>query len=816
MQPWLTVVEQGARDLMPILVADLADDESRSLLEAVAYAGGEACVPLVIPPMDTSVHVLEVYSPGFEEAMILLAEPMGAPTPGGFVLRLKLPEQASGTRPAERVTYDSCPAVLRPRHQTNHDLSEEHAAALDSRPPPPMEEALVGRTVGGKLAIEKLIGSGGVGAVYRGVHQGLRMPVAVKVLHPRFQADIEFCQHFHAEALAASRLDHPNLVRVIDFGQEPDGLLYFAMEFLDGKTLRDVLEDEGVPTLRRSLDIMIQVCTALAHAHARGVIHRDLKPENVVLVASPDDDERHESHVKICDFGLAAAGDTEARVIAGTPEYMSPEQCAGELVDARSDIYACGVMLYELVSGRLPFEGDDAMAVVNRQMHAQPEPPSKHRPVDARIEQIIMRALDKDPERRQESARALRRELREILAGEAPHETAPPPAQDQAPPDSDPQLPVSARPAWMEDNTLSGAWENPAAAIAIEQVVDELTQDQAGWLRRFAETRDPKAFAALANGLEKAVPTLAERGFVFLLWSVASTCGAIAGEGPQTAGSRPTNAHRVLAAILDEHVLRHLAEGLLRGGPAEREALRLLAEARVGGAYALYGVRAREAWDRDARGRFSAAMRALGANAWPVIRAALDKLAAQPSAATLPLVDDLLASAPDVGDDAAGDVVARYLGASAPATRAAATLALMRAWGRRASPMFVSLLQDTDDAVRAMAVSALAATQSIDEHVARRLFAMLTGKVPAGEALLARIATALAHVVPAARNETVNMLSMILAAGPTSRLGDATLYAIGQSIMRASQGAAGAVLVECAGRLKEPLRSKLMELTRPA
>jgi hypothetical protein len=239
-----------------------------------------------------------------------------------------------------------------------------------------------------------------------------------------------------------------------------------------------------------------------------------------------------------------------------------------------------------------------------------------------------------------------------------------------------------------------------------------------------------------------------------------------------------------------------------------------LIEARVAGAYALYGVRAREVASPETRARFTAAMNALGANAWPVIRAALEQLAARPQGANVPLVDDLLASAPDVLDEAAGEVVSRYLGAPSPATRAAATLALTRAWGRRASAMFVGLLQDTHDAVRAMAVSALAVTQSIDEHVARRLFAMLTGKVHAGEQLQLRVAQALRHVAPSVQAETTNILSMLLASGPKLPVSDSVAVAVAQTLMHVSQQAASPVLLECAKRMNEPLRGKVVEIVR--
>ena len=187
-------------------------------------------------------------------------------------------------------------------------LSASHTADLEratrSRTRP--ADSILGRALaGGKLLIESLIGRGGVGAVYKARHRELRMPVAVKVLHESFQRDIDFCRRFYAEALAASRLDHPNITRVIDFGQEPDGLLYIAMEFLDGVELRAVLDEEGALSAQRIAELMMQVCAGLSHAHARGIVHRDIKPENLVLVPGTTTTARPIELVKVCDFGIA-------------------------------------------------------------------------------------------------------------------------------------------------------------------------------------------------------------------------------------------------------------------------------------------------------------------------------------------------------------------------------------------------------------------------------------------------------------------------------------------------------------------------------
>lgn len=788
-------------DLMPVLVADLADDDSRVLLEAVAAAGGEAYVPLVIAPMDASAHVLEVYSPGSTAPLLLIAVPLGPPTPEGFLLQLSPLDQASGTYTA-RKSHDSVPAVLRPRKETNHKISAGHAASLGSVPPPKLDEALVGRTVGGKFVIERLIGTGGLGAVYRAVHQGLQMPVAVKVLHERFQSDLEFCKSFHAEALAASRLDHPHLVRVVDFGQEPDGLLYFTMELLDGITLRDVILSEAKPPLERVVKLMSQVCSGLAHAHARNIVHRDLKPENVVLVASPDDEEgtaRH--HVKICDFGLAVAGRSEARSVSGTPEYMSPEQCAGDVVDARSDVYACGVMLYELATGQLPFDGPNAMAILNRHMCVEPTPPSQLAAVDARLEKIILRAMRKDPAERQQSARELRRELDALLVPEAEI-----PSQREAP---GPQR-SAGRAEWLDDNTMSGSFVSPLA-LPKNEAIEELIADPARWLKQLADARDPRAFTALCGSIERGVAQIAETGHFAMLWRLASTVSVIADEGPRTAGSRALNAHRLHAAIVDPDVLALVAQGLLRGESDEKEGLRLLQDTKVAGAYALYGVRARAAWDDAARQRFSIAMRSFGENAWPVLRAAFEKL--EPQVARAPeLVWDLFAAVPDVPDDAAGQVIARYLASASPVLRAAATSALARAWRRRAHAMLFGLLQDPDDGVRAAAIAALEAQEGIDEHVVRKLIAILQPGSGAGHELRARVIAALSRVGVSGGLEAANALTKVVNSSPGPGASEQLILLAAKALLRIPGNQAAPLLQERAAYAEEPLRSQLLKL----
>ncbi|MDB4942806.1 MAG: Serine/threonine protein kinase PrkC, regulator of stationary phase [Labilithrix sp.] len=289
------------------------------------------------------------------------------------------------------------------------------------------QDPLLGRTLAdGKYVIASAIGSGAAGAVYKATHRELRRSVAIKVLHPHYQQDPQFMKSFRGEALAASQLDHPNVMRVLDFGQEPDGLVYIVMEFLQGRTLQSLLDEERRLQTERAVEIMIQVCAALSVAHDHGIIHRDIKPDNIMLVPSRNDEGRVYELVKVCDFGIAALqnptrDDAELaslndNIIAGTPEYMSPEQARGTEVDARSDVYAAGICLYELVTGRPPFLGENAADILVKQLEEEPRPPSQiQKGLDSILEEIILRAIQKEPRKRQQSARELRVELKEVI-----------------------------------------------------------------------------------------------------------------------------------------------------------------------------------------------------------------------------------------------------------------------------------------------------------------------------------------------------------------------------------------------------------------
>jgi serine/threonine-protein kinase len=285
---------------------------------------------------------------------------------------------------------------------------------------------LLGRVVAGKFRIDSFVGGGAVGAVYRARQVALDKDVAVKILHGEHAGDATYAARFQREARAASRLDHPNSVRVLDFGQEPDGLLYIAMEFLDGRDLFHVIRQDWPLPPQRTADVLGQALAALAVAHDMGIVHRDLKPENIMMLTGTDDEGRPRDVVKVCDFGIAkfteqretGAGQklTSQGIVVGTPEYMSPEQGKGEALDARSDLYAMGVILYQMLTGRVPFEAETAVGVVLKHVTEEAAAPRTiNAGADPRLEAICLKAMRKKREDRYQAAREMRVDLRAVV-----------------------------------------------------------------------------------------------------------------------------------------------------------------------------------------------------------------------------------------------------------------------------------------------------------------------------------------------------------------------------------------------------------------
>ncbi|WP_437683299.1 serine/threonine-protein kinase [Sorangium sp. So ce131] len=392
---------------------------------------------------------------------------------------------------------------------------------------PSSERFLRGRLLGGRYLIEQLIGAGAMGRVYRARHVGLGRTCAVKIIRERAaspargagcRASLRVCTtrlaapprragqgrkgssgaeqrprtgarsrsggaapgdavlRFHVEALATGRLDHPNIVRVLDFGcepapvlaargadaragdleAEPPSLWYLVTEHLDGEDLIELLNAEPILPAERIVAIMRQLCAALQHAHEAGVVHRDVKPENIRLVPRLGDDGEMVELVKLLDFGtakllhddpsgalagahrLAALDEDGGRLVIGTPAYMSPEQAAGQAVDARSDLYACGVLLFEMATGRLPFERPTAVALAAAHIECPPPRPSAlNAAIDPDLEALILQCLQKNPAERPQSARALRealahvalRRARDAASDHVPRSPAPPPRE---------------------------------------------------------------------------------------------------------------------------------------------------------------------------------------------------------------------------------------------------------------------------------------------------------------------------------------------------------------------------------------------------
>ncbi len=312
----------------------------------------------------------------------------------------------------------ACPQCATPCEDSHRFCPHcgERVQPVRTSPLPP-QDPLINRTLPGGYVILELVGIGGMGRVYRAEQQTLGRTVAVKVIHPHLLGDEAAAARFITEARAASRLNHPNSVAVIDFGKTDDGQLYLVMEYLRGRDLARVSYEEGPLPIPRILDILRQTLAALAEAHHLGIVHRDLKPENIVL-------ERLRSgadFVKVVDFGLAkmAQGPREKNItvpgiICGTPDYMAPEQGRGVPIDARADIYSIGVILFQLLTKRLPFEADSPTQVVLMHMTLAPPDPRQVAPernIPDALSQVVLKALDKDPERRFASAEELSESL---------------------------------------------------------------------------------------------------------------------------------------------------------------------------------------------------------------------------------------------------------------------------------------------------------------------------------------------------------------------------------------------------------------------
>jgi eukaryotic-like serine/threonine-protein kinase len=403
-------------------------------------------VALVEPPRSPGQHVLDIDVPEVGQVALLaeisgVARPEGVPLSVRPVTRVQMAELFSILeRIDEPSNTEPPPPEEVPMYSESHPPDDTLFEAVQSRivlptshfdipesvPPVPIEPApaqdgdpRVGRLLAGKYVIEAAIGMGAAATVYRAMHKDLRRPVAIKILHRENQGESQFLRRFKAEALTASKLEHVNVTRVIDFGEQ-DGELYLVMELIVGRSLEATIATEGPLPQRRVVDIGIQVCRALVFAHGHGVIHRDIKPENVMLVPDVDDDGEPCDLVKVCDFGLAKMRDpvpgeeiTIVGMLCGSPAYMSPEQTRGEALDVRTDIYSLGVTLFEALTGALPIDAYSIPELFLKKGTMPPRRASSIVPnVDALVDDIVFRAMATRPVDRHESAKELRVELR--------------------------------------------------------------------------------------------------------------------------------------------------------------------------------------------------------------------------------------------------------------------------------------------------------------------------------------------------------------------------------------------------------------------
>src|SRR5436190_7971915 len=268
---------------------------------------------------------------------------------------------------------------------------------------------MIGREIGGRYRLTAPLGEGGMSTLWRAVDQQLDREVAVKILRPQYSADPGFAARFRQEARAVASLAHPNIVSVYDYGTDPDGATQFiVMQLVEGRDLAAILRQRGRISTDDAVQVAIAVASALEAAHRRGIVHRDVKPGNILITEDGD--------VKVTDFGIARAVSEASMTVTGTTlgsvHYFSPEQARGDEVTGQSDVYALGIVLYEMLTGSRPFEGDSAAGVALKRLTEDPAPPETHGPVPPGLSAIVMRALEREPANRYPDAGAFAEALR--------------------------------------------------------------------------------------------------------------------------------------------------------------------------------------------------------------------------------------------------------------------------------------------------------------------------------------------------------------------------------------------------------------------
>lgn len=783
-----------------MLVAELFDQNEVAGLVQAALDETVALVPLAAGPSSPGAFTLLLRAPGMAEPLMLRAELAGEEMGGMYPLLLLRPASERHVQRLQTFVRSTGYAAERSPSSVPKTISAVRESQRPAEEPPkPVEheaDAMIGRTLGnGRYEIQALLGVGGMGRVYKARHLALDKDIAVKLLHAKLCNDPDFAARFQREALAASRLDHPNVMRVVDFGQEDDGLLYIAMELLLGQNLGHAVKD--MP-LERSLQIVIRVCTALTAAHGQGIVHRDIKPENIVINPREDEDGSAVDDVKVCDFGLAKINDARGSSVApeaprgplerrkaretalgsvqGTPEYMSPEQSRGDQIDARTDIYACGVILYELVTGDVPFSGEDANRILIRHMLEEPAPPSSRKPgIDPRLDAIILKALAKERENRHQTARELRDELRALLSSmggaatplaagtleiSLPELSEPPAAL--GPPATLSERPrTHSLPSGPPEGSRRPSTSMPDAAELerrAERGVSALKTDPERVFLAFEQIQDLTQFEQEMRTLARAVDLLTQQNEIVVVGGVARRIRMWAGSAAPGPMSRDAIAARTLQVISTRRLLDLSARELLSGPAAAREAaLEILSLAGNAGADALCKARSAIGVDERERPRFVAALRTLAPQGLAAIATALQNISLTDKQADPAVAEDLLRAVPEKHDLALGERLARFLDHDSPAIRRVAARLVPLLWGERARPRLLGLLDDPEEGVVMVALAGLATIGGVDREMVGRIEQLLQNDGMSAEVHAAALA-ALAKVEDSARVSATTVL----------------------------------------------------------
>jgi eukaryotic-like serine/threonine-protein kinase len=308
--------------------------------------------------------------------------------------------------------------------------------------------------LGKRYQLLKPLATGGMAVVYKATDLWLERPVAIKILRQDYSSDIAFRQRFHHEAKAAANLSHPNIVTVYDFGLDQEQL-YIVMEFVPGKDLKSLIKEHGLYTANDALPLLIQACAGIGYAHRSGLIHCDVKPQNFLV--TPD------QRLKVTDFGIARAlatvpADEQNEIVWGSPQYFSPEQAAGGAPSPASDVYSLGVIFYEMLTGRLPFNSSDPLELARMHREVMPNPPHRYNPqIPPAVEQIVMKVLSKEPAARYRTADQLGSVLQSINIRSEEHTIS------QTPLVSQPRVSARPRPA----PAVSTVEKNPSAPVSM-------------------------------------------------------------------------------------------------------------------------------------------------------------------------------------------------------------------------------------------------------------------------------------------------------------------------------------------------------------